>query len=161
MSREVNKNLYVGTDADCINRKGNDWAVIHACKTCHKRRIGYSGNLSQNHPEYLVRIEPNDLYLNIVDMEEPLRPIYTNPIMAAAMKFTRDNIFMRNVLIHCNKGNSRAPSIALLYLASASIIPKDDYSIAKKEFRKIYPLFLPARGIESYMRINWSTILDL
>ena len=159
--REVGKSIYVGGDVDCFCDNRNGWAVIHACKTCHKRRIGYSGNLGQSNPCYLIKKDQNHLFLNLVDMDQTLMPLFTNPIMKAAMEFIDENIGSKRILIHCNEGHSRAPSIALLYLARESSIPNGDYEEAKVAFLRNYPTYLPARGIESYMRQNWIDLLKL
>ena len=158
---EVGKNIYVGSDADCFWDNRNGWAVIHACKTCHKRRVGYSGNLGQSHPCYLIRKDQNHLFLNLVDMDRTLMPVFTSPIVRAAMEFIRENIPAKKILIHCNEGHSRAPSVALLYLARESTIPKSCYEKAKEEFLRIYPMYSPAKGIESYMRQYWSDLMKL
>jgi hypothetical protein len=159
--KEVGKSIYVGSDADCFCESRNEWAVIHACKTCHKRKIGYSGNLDQSHLFYLIMRDQNHLFLNLVDMDRTLMPVFTNPIMKAALEFIHENIGSKRILIHCNEGCSRAPSIALLYLARESLIPNADYEEARVTFLRNYPTYLPARGIESYMRQNWIDLLKL
>ena len=58
------------------------------------------------------------------------------------------------VLIHCNQGISRSPSIGLLYLAVKGIIKNENYNIAKEDFIKIYPKYEPS-GIKEFLEINW------
>ena len=94
-------------------------------------------------------------------MEKELSPIYTNPIMQSAMRFIEKNISERKVLVHCNQGLSRSPSIALLYLATQKYIANNSYSDAIADFRKMYPAFNPGRGIALYMNNNWAKIIKL
>ncbi|MDI6737993.1 MAG: dual specificity protein phosphatase [Nanoarchaeota archaeon] len=156
---EVFKNLYVGNETNCFQELKEEWAVIHACKSpCHQRKVGYKGSLPQNHPEYLISEKDNHLYLNIVDMPNTLSPKYTDPIINRAIQFIEQNISTKKVLIHCNQGESRAPSIALIYLANKGIIQKANFEGAIKQFKERYTNYSPARGIYSYMKVNWETI---
>jgi predicted protein tyrosine phosphatase len=159
---EINKSLYVGNEYDCAVGSVLDRAVVHACKhPCHVGALGYRGSLPQSHPNYLVAERERNLYLNMVDMDRELSPIYTNPIMEAAMKFISENIVDREVLIHCNQGQSRAPSIGLLYLAREGQISADSYETATAGFRGIYPAYQPARGIALYLARNWEQLIQL
>ena len=142
MAKQVLDNLFVGTDADCGM---NFDFTIHACKTCHQKRIGYSKSLPQLHPHYLILEDPKDLYLNMVDMAK-LSPIYTDPIMKVALNFIDKYISQGSILIHCNQGMSRSAGIALLYMAVKGYLPKTAYDSAKSSFMKIYPLYNPGTG---------------
>ena len=158
--KEIIENLYVGTDFDC-SAVGSDFAVIHACKTCHKKGVGYSGNLSPTHPSYLVYENHNNLFLNIVDMDRELLSKYTHPIMKSALNFIRDHIKTEKILVHCNQGQSRSPSIGLVYLAQNGNISSNSYINAKEEFVKIYPEYLPGKGLELYLHKNWESVIKL
>jgi hypothetical protein len=153
---EVAQNLYVGDDDDC-QRAPDDWAVVHACKhDCHQKGVGYTGDLNQSHPEYLIAQRESDLYLNIVDMERKLSHEYTEPIVSATFDFIDDNRDSKEVLVHCNQGRSRSPALAMLYLAKrADTLPDSDYESAKQAFADLYPPYRPGRGIELYLREYW------
>ena len=158
--KEILKNLFVGSDADCSSA-ASGIAVIHACKTCHQRGVGYSGNLSSTHPNYLIYENGNHLFLNMVDMERELLAKFTHPIMESALAFIRFHIADKKVIIHCNQGQSRSPSIGLIYLAQTENVSKQSYQVAKREFSRIYPAYLPGTGIELYLINNWESILEL
>jgi hypothetical protein len=159
---QVYPNLYIGNDTHCNWSPHNHWAVIHACKyPCHSKAVGYKGNLKPNHPYYLVYKRDNHLVLNMVDMEQELLARFTNPIMHAAMEFIENNISTKKILIHCNQGLSRSPSIALLYLARRSHIASETYFLATSEFRTMYPLYNPGAGITAYLNRNWDALLKL
>lgn len=157
--KEVFERLYVGDDADC-ERVDAEWAVVHACKhPCHQTGVGYSGNLSQEHPEYLVAERERDLYLNLVDMDRPLDHGFTEPIMTAALDFIEDQRSARDVLVHCNQGMSRSPAMALLYLTKrAGAVPDTDYQTARDVFVDRYPRFQPGNGVETYLQQYWDQL---
>lgn len=158
--KEIFKNLFIGNDKDCIYA-GNTFHIIHACKTCHQKGVGYRKNLNSNHPNYLIYKKSKHLFLNMVDMERELLAKFTHPIMKSALEFIRNNIKDQKILIHCNQGQSRSPSISLIYLAQNENIPNNSYTDAKDGFLKIYPYYLPGRGIELYLKNNWKNILEL
>ena len=155
---EVSENLYVGNDRDCS--QASQMAVIHACKhPCHQNEVGYSGSLPQDHPEYLVATRDSDLYLNIVDMDRKLSHDYTEPIVSAALDFIDENIESREVLIHCNKGQSRSPALAMLFLAKRrEEISNTSYHQAKREFKDLYPQYRPGNGVEAYFSDYWDRL---
>ena len=157
---EVYNNLFVGNDSNCFYENKDDWVIIHACKhPCHQRAVGYKGNLNGSHPNYLVLEKEGHLFLNMVDMNTPLSHKFTEPIILAALAFIEKNIGLRKVLIHCNVGQSRSPTLALLFLSKRKkVISDENYQEAKKEFIKIFPLYQPGRGIEIYLTRCWDMI---
>jgi len=158
--KEIISNLFIGSDLDC-RHANNHFAVIHACKTCHQSGVGYCGNLSSSHPNYLIYEDNEHLYLNMVDMDRELLPRFTHPIMKSAITFIEKYIDEWQILIHCNQGQSRSPSIGMVYLARMNIITTTSYSEAKNEFILVYPNFLPGRGIELYLMKNWDELMEL
>uniref|UniRef100_UPI00345E9582 hypothetical protein n=1 Tax=Mesotoga sp. TaxID=2053577 RepID=UPI00345E9582 len=103
--------LYVGSEADCFHSRPG-WAVVHACKhPCHVNAVGYKSSLPKNHPSYLSLERGANLYLNIVDPDIPLFMSQTFvDFMTFAQKHYNEG---KNLLIHCNHSESRAPSLAL------------------------------------------------
>lgn len=151
---EVRKRLYIGNEYDC--RKGDeDWGIIHACKhPCHQRAVGYKGNLSSSHPNYLVLEKRNDLYLNIID---PSAPLFMPPLFTSFLNFTSLQWEGgKKILIHCNQGESRAPTLAMMFMAKhLKEIPNSSYSEARREFEKLYSGYKPGKGIQIYLNQNW------
>lgn len=152
--RQVHDGLFVGTELDC--RPGRaDWATVHACKTpCHQRVVGYTGSLRSDHPHYLIYEEDHDLYLNIID---PSKPLFKMPLFTRFLAFARrargDE---ERILIHCNQGLSRAPSLALLYLAKVEgAISNQSFEEATSDYLTIDPQYSPGRGVQIYLREHW------
>ena len=154
---EVCPNLHVGSERDeqCIRGQAG-WFFIHACKEpYHRQALGYTGRgAATTHPEYLIARRNGRLILNLVDVDDPS---YISPeIVDAALDAVRDNIQHSKILLHCNQGQSRSPSIALLYLLKhTDILGQKDMAAAIAAFRAIYPPFAPARGMAEYIRLNW------
>jgi hypothetical protein len=152
----VQDDLFVGTEADC--RRGDaSWAVVHACKhPCHVTAVGYSGNLSPRHPNYLVFESGDDLFLNMIDPPNPLfKPELFSSFLSFARRKTEEG---KALLIHCNQGESRAPSLALLFLAKlAGKVSDDSYASARADFESLFQGYRPGRGIQTYLTNNWQT----
>ena len=159
--KEIYKNLFIGSDNDCTNYFSNpEFSIIHACKTCHQKALYYSKSLPNTHPNYLIFEKSSHLYLNMVDMPNEFLPKYTNPIFKHTINFINRGIQNRKILIHCNQGHSRSPSLGMIYLAINDIITKESYAEAKVEFEKIYPEFAPGTGIMLYMQHNWNYLVN-
>jgi len=154
---EICQNLFIGNEFDCFFDNREDWAVIHACKSpCHQRALGYRKSLPSTHPNYLTYETGNHLVLNIID---PPAPLFKLPLFISSISFIDKHIQQRKILIHCNLGLSRAPSIGLLYLAKRTeVISNASYREAAQDFLKIFERYQPGRGIVIYLSNNWENI---
>ena len=66
-----------------------------------------------------------------------------------------------SVLIHCNQGESRAPTLALLFLAKhLRAIPAGSFSAARAAFAPLCREYRPGRGIQQFLETNWGTIIE-
>ena len=160
--KEVHTNLFIGDDTDCSICTANaEFAIVHSCKTCHQKVLGYRGVLPSAHPAYLVYEEGAHLYLNLVDMPNELPAEFGHPMVERAMRFISREIKTKKVLIHCNFGMSRSPSLGLAYLAITGVISKNSLEGAINEFQARYPKYSPGGGILLYMKRNWDFLMNL
>ncbi len=159
---KVHRNLFIGNGDSCKFYTTTNTAVIHACKhPCHVNAVGYEGNLSQGHPYYLTYEKGKHLFLNMVDMEREFHPKFTHPMMVASIRFIKKHIVGDSVLIHCNQGLSRSPSIALVYLAIIKEINSQSFQQASQGFKEKYPDYLPGKGISAYLAKNWIFLMSI
>lgn len=157
MTNEVIPNLLFGNESACTHQADGSVAVVHACKEpCHRRAVGYTQrSLPKNHPNYLVFETDYHLFLNLID---PPLPLFMLPSFEAFFAFVDKHIDERRVIVHCNQGESRAPSLALLYAAKrADRFPDDSYGAAALAFRKEYP-YNPGRGIQTWLAAHWGEL---
>lgn len=157
MIHEVLPNLCFGDESACRLDTSGAIAVVHACKDpCHRSAVGYSGrSLPSTHPHYLVLEREYHLFLNLID---PPAPLFMMPSFESFLGFVDKHIGPRQVVIHCNLGESRAPSLALLYLAKRTDkLPSESYEAAAEAFSERYP-YSPGRGIQTWLSQNWGDI---
>jgi hypothetical protein len=155
--KTIFERLYVGDETSC--RSGTaDTAVVHACKSpCHQRAVGYTGSLASSHPNYLILRTGNDLFLNLIDPPVPLFKLLS---FTAFMEFAKEKYSAgASLLIHCNQGGSRSPSLALLFLAKhLKAISQESFPVARADFLGLYPSYRPGAGISRFLQDNWHAL---
>lgn len=160
--------LHVGSTADFTSLESmwdagltnpERWAVVHAAKEpYHRDFVGYVERAApKDHPEYLFARRDNRLALNLIDVADVrFMPL---DLWSAAMSFISEHYEQgRDVLVHCNQGGSRAPSVALLWMSQ--FYPWRDLSAeeAEEQFRELYPAYNPAAGPRDFVRENWANM---
>ena len=155
---EVMPNLFVGDQSDEAQIRGQSgWFVIHACKEpYHRQALGYFGQgAPKTHPEYLIARREGRLILNLVDV--PNVAFISPLIMDAAIAAIHENIRGSKILVHCNQGMSRSPTIAFLYMAQhGNAFAGDTFEQGRTKFFEVYPLYNPAKGVADYAALNWT-----
>lgn len=155
---EVYPGLFLGNrkDYERIVAGQTGWAIVHACRTYHRRAVGYRiKNVPVYHPDYLIARRENRIMLCLDDL--PISHFIRKEMIDETLDFIDQ---MRadgmKVLIHCMQGRSRSPSITMLYLATRlHVLPDSSLEAAEKHFRQIYPRYAPNRGIREHLRRNW------
>lgn len=96
-------------------------------------------------------------------MIDPPVPLFKPELFTAFLAFARrKTVTGRRLLIHCNKGESRAPSLALLFLAKVTgTISDESFGAARAGFDKLFRGYSPGLGIETYLRKNWTSLRGL
>jgi len=154
---EVHERVFVGNVQCCTPAVGGK-AYVHACKNpCHADAVGYTGNLDPRHANYLVLRRGEHLYLNMID---PPVPLFKPESFQAFRDFAAERWNAgRGLVIHCNQGESRAPSLALLFLAKdLGILPDDSFEAARNAFTPLYPRYNPGRGIVTFLTSSWASL---
>ena len=153
---EIYPNLFVGNLNDYEQNQFNkDFYFVQACKEpCHRKALGYSGrSADENHPEYLIAYRERRIILNMID--PPTSKYFENILFEKSLNFIDEHLKNgKKVLVHCNQGFSRSPSIALLYLATINKIESSSFENAEADFLKLYPNYKPS-GIKEFLTLNW------
>jgi hypothetical protein len=145
---EIYPRLYIGDQSTCLGGF-NGLAVVHACKSpCHQEAVGYRGNLPPDARSYLALETEHNLYLNLIDPPTPLFQVdsFRHFRDFAVSKYVEGG---HRLLIHCNQGQSRAPSLALLFLKDLHVLPNTSNVDARETFlplAEILPRYLPGLG---------------
>lgn len=154
---EVHRNLFVGSEADeAVVRGQSGWFVVHACKEpYHRQALGYQGRAAaKDHPEYLIARRPGRLILNLIDANDV--NFIPPEIIDTALSEIHENITSTKILVHCNQGLSRSPTIGFLYMLKFSdVFRRESLSQDLQDFQEIYPAYAPAQGMADYVRLNW------
>lgn len=148
--KKIYNNLYVGNDDDCYKFNG---AIIHACQSCFVRCV------KRDIENIKVYENNNNLYLNLLDISS-LSFGYAFPMIKRSIEFIDEHINKIKVLVHCNFGMSRSPSIALLYMARKGYIDNTSFKNALKDFHNIYSYYSPGMGMYEYFYNYWYDIMS-
>lgn len=152
---EVWPRLYVGNEQSPLQ----DFAfIVQAAKEpWHRAAIGYKTAAAPKGQDYLWTYKENKLILNLVDPNTaafiPVE-LMVNARLDIAEKLAQKT---GKVLIQCNKGESRAPSIALTFMyiwtdwATKGGFYNSGPEVIMKKFKKLYPPFNPSSGFTEYL----------
>jgi hypothetical protein len=150
--KEIFSKLYVGGDPDYLRVKDDpDWHVLRCCKDGpggHRETIGYQTMGAPKGPTYLFVEKPRKLILNMVDSDDPR--FFADPMVSKALAYISDSLSLGyKTLICCNAGQSRAPSLGLLWLVKNGKLPVEG---AVRKFKQLYPDYDPSPGIKIYTK---------
>lgn len=150
MITEIGNNLFVSDIEGCGSN--SEYATVHACKhPCYQNVVG---KVDKRNPNYLYFKTNEDIYLNMIDADYEY---FSFELIFAALLFITKNIKNKKVLIHCNEGISRSPSLGMLYLFRNKC---KSFLEAQTEFMKLYPQYNPSFGIQYFLKNNWSNFCD-
>jgi hypothetical protein len=159
---EIMQNIYVGSEQDYYDIPDtNSWAVLHCCKDpFHRQFVGnYRGNLPPGHPDYPYKIRGNEMALNLVDMDFFSAGYldFNRRMFEAAFAFL-DSYRAKEckILIHCNQGESRGPTLGMLYASRLGAFGYADFTTTVAAFRKIYPFYNPKKNIYETVMHLWN-----
>ena len=118
----------------------------------HKDIVGYDGNCPKDHPEYLYAYRPDNhiLALNMVDAND--KKYFSDKMISAGIDFIGNELNCgRNVVVVCNKAESRSPTMCLIYLISIGAFDKRiSHNELVNKFKEVVPEWNPRNGILEY-----------
>lgn len=157
MVHEILPNLFIGNDEGFEKlRYHKNWSFLRCCKFGpggHKELLDYHTNAAPPGPNYLWVKRGPILALNIIDLDDP--EMIPQELFTKGIQYIHDRLAAGDkVLVACNQGHSRSPSMVLLYLRAFDNFP-DSFVTGEKDFRKMYPPYDPASGVRSHVREMW------
>jgi len=159
MKQIPNTKIFVGTKEEYIFALQKGMKIVCALNRAHgyvthQSVVGWQGRgCNPDNPHYFFKQEADAIYLNMIDGEDPK---YVNDVMInAALNFIHQHLTAGDeVFIYCSLGESRSPSIALMYLLEYNLIPKETNSIS--DFKNdYYPDYQPKLGNLLYIKHRW------
>lgn len=172
--KKIIDNLYVGTVVDYEIVGGDtaisrDFSILGACKEpLHRQHArlqgadcdGYTGRaMAADEPEYLWAEREHALYLNLIDARE--EKYIPREAIEKALNFIYSEIMLgRDVLIVCNKAESRSPAIAFMFLMDLDFFgSQDSFEEIEASFKRtFYPEYSPGVGIRNFTKTYWREI---
>lgn len=153
--------LYVGGDIEYEKLKDKSgWSFLRCCKdgpSGHKDILGYKTLGAPKDKNYLfVQKNKHLMALNMLDLDDP--NFFQEKMINKGLDFINERMNAGDkVLVACNQGISRGPSMAFMYLKKIHELP-DSFVRAKKIFSTLYPKYNPGIGINSYVREHWKEL---
>ena len=162
MPIEVHDGIFVGSGADTYKFAGS---MLHCAKNpwfdeaiANLRLLENIGSPRQPHnisrlPRLLngnaILIDYNEMALNMVDANDHM--YFGNDMVDAGLQFITDRLAEGDpVLVHCQMGISRSPSMAFLWMFEHGFLD-DDFQQARFQFTEIYPFWMPGQGVRKYL----------
>jgi len=151
--------LYVGDDNDFSKAKSKNFSILTAAKdgpNGHRSILDYDTMSAPKGKHYLSIKKGNHLALNLIDVDDP--NFIPEKAVNEGLDFIDEELKKgHNVLVQCNQGLSRSPSLIFMYLRRIGELPYK-YSSSYKIFKSLYDKYYPSQGIEHYVKKHWSSL---
>lgn len=152
-------NIFVGTkeEHDVARFYGMD--IVCALNRCdgyvsHQSVVGWKGRgCNPENEHYLYKETDDGIYLNMVDAKDP--KYFNDKMIDAALAFMDSRIGRGDsIFVYCSKGESRSPSLVLMWLLSKGNLPDVDdvFDYFKGNY---YPGYNPGDGVKDYIKKRW------
>lgn len=147
----LDTDIYIGDDHDVEYAREHNLRILHCAK--HPWHVYMAGDkLSQDDPQYMYAEKDGEAALNLVDTDtyaEQFQELFNDGVKKA---FVFLDAADGPVFIHCNKGESRSPAIALLYIHHKKL---SNHTF--DELLEIYK-FKPKGGIYNFVKRAWDIV---
>lgn len=158
---EIIKRLYIGDDAAYERLKDKPgWSFCRCCKDGpggHRQTLGYTTpGAPKNSPDYLFVRKSNLMALNLIDVDDA--SLMPEEVILAGIEFINERMNAGDkVLVACNAGISRSPTIVMLFLRTIGELDQP-FNRAQKIFDTLYPKHDPGAAIEFHARHLWDEL---
>jgi len=151
--------LFVGDDSDDAEAQKRGYVIVSACKDGpwgHRAALRYTTMGAPKNENYYHAARGNRMVLNLLDIDDP--KFIPEEVIFPALSFINKHLKAGDkVLVHCNAGHSRSPSICLAYLRTIGEMPYS-FRTAEKVFKALYPRYDPGKGMRTFVRTHWEEL---
>ena len=96
------------------------------------------------------RISYNEMALNMVDANTIM--YFPDQMINAGLDFITERLAEGDpILVHCNMGLSRSPSMVFIWMFEHGFLD-DKFRYAMPQFKELYPSYCPGNGIYAYVK---------
>ncbi len=159
MKQILDLELYVGTKEEYENAKSQGMKIVIALNRAkgyvtHQSIVGWEGKgCNKDNPFYLYKKTEEYIVLNLVDTKE--EKYISDKLIDSALDFIKINLEEKNkVFIYCSLGESRSPSIALMYLLEQNLL-ENNTNVFEIFTQTIYTSYNPKDGFINYINRRW------
>jgi protein tyrosine phosphatase len=148
-----NTNIFIGNkdDEKLIDKK--KLVIVHACQSYFdKVKVNkYFGNNSN------IKESKGELYINWVDLPDSNNfdlNTFNNILHWMKEKYSEN----KNLFVHCDWGQSRSPTLVMVFMVKILRILPDNFFEALEKFKILYPDYITPTGISRFVKENWNNI---
>ena len=161
---KVHENISVGMIRvwDLFRGKKAGESLLNLSSKYHYKLLGWTKGFNyQDDPNYIMLYQDGLLSVNWVDADARFYDWKGQGVQVfnAILDFIGKELeYNSKVYICCDKGQSRSPSVALLYLAKRlHVLPDTSFEEAREKFLLLYPMYNPG-GIKDFISEHWEEI---
>ncbi len=157
---KVHDKIYVGDSRIARALPSSNWSFVNVSSKYHYELHGWQkGFKYADDPCYITCEKDNFMSVNWIDASAQFYDWQGKGVETFIKVLDFIEKQDKQVYIFCDKGHSRSPSVALLYLSKRlRVIPSDSFEAAKEEFLKLYPMYEPG-GIKDFITSHWEEIV--
>ena len=123
---KVLNGMWVGGDTDYNKIKDRpEFYALRCCKDGpggHKETLGYNTRSAPKGPDYLAVVSGRRMALNYIDNDDP--NYIPEEMIKKGLRYIDEQLKAgHKILVACNAGHSRGPTMAMLYMRSIGELP--------------------------------------
>lgn len=161
---EIAPRLYIATEEEVKTLTPAEYSLCSLASTFHYQMHNKKkGEFNKEDPCYVMCSHGNQiLSLNWIDgaasyFDYEGKGVENIQKILTWIEYQLDH--NRKVILMCNRGLSRSPTIALLYLSKVMhILPEESFYRAMEAFKEKYPEYAPGKGIVEFVSGNWENL---
>lgn len=154
---KVLNGMWVGGDTDYNKIKDRpEFYALRCCKDGpggHKETLGYNTRSAPKGPDYLAVVSGRRMALNYIDNDDP--NYIPEEMIKKGLRYIDEQLKAgHKILVACNAGHSRGPTMAMLYMRSIGELPYN-FAQGQRIFHGLYSHYDPDIGVHTFAKQHW------